>query len=101
MLEKIKKWLLELAPVKLLILFSKRLVIPGFEGMPLYNVASFFIKGVSSSGLTTRASSLAFKFFLAIFPGIIFLITLIPYIPIDNFQDQLLILLKVNLPADA
>ncbi|CDT27020.1 conserved membrane hypothetical protein [Sphingobacterium sp. PM2-P1-29] len=38
---------------------------------------------------------------LAIFPGIIFLFTLIPYIPIDNFQEQLLEFLEVVIPRNA
>lgn len=101
MLEKIKRKILGTAAIRFLLLFSKKLTIPGFEGMPLFDVSSFFIKGIQNGSLTTRASSLAFKFFLAIFPSIIFLITLIPYIPIANFQDQLLILLKDILPKNA
>jgi membrane protein len=84
-----------------LIEISKKLVIPGFDGLPLYDVISFFVTGVRKSSLTTRASALAFNFFLAIFPGLIFLFTLIPYIPIENFQDQLLHLMADILPANA
>jgi membrane protein len=36
-----------------------------------------------------------------LFPAIIFLFTLIPYIPIDNFQNQLLALIKNILPSNA
>lgn len=101
MVERIKKKILASAPVQFILTLSKQLVIPGFEGMPLYDVSSFFFKGIQNGSITTRASSLAFKFFLAIFPSIIFLITLIPYIPIDDFQDQLLILLRDILPKNA
>ena len=52
-------------------------------------------------GITTRASSLAFNFFLALFPAIIFFFTLIPYIPIPNFQEELLTLIRDILPHDA
>jgi len=38
---------------------------------------------------------------LAIFPGIIFLFTLIPYIPIDNFQEQLLDFAELLMPESA
>jgi membrane protein len=81
--------------------WSKKLVLPGFDGLPLYNVIDFFIQGIMKSSLTTRASALAFNFFLAIFPGLIFLFTLIPYIPIENFQDQLLHLMGDILPHNA
>src|SRR5690606_13420406 len=48
-----------------------------------------------------KASSLAYNFMLAIFPGIIFLFTLIPYIPVDNCQDKLMEFLAIVIPADA
>ena len=48
-----------------------------------------------------RASSLAFNFFLALFPAIIFLFTVIAYIPIDDFQKDLLIQIKRLLPDNA
>lgn len=85
------------APLQL----SKRIILPGFDGMPFYDVVVFFIKGLRESSLTTRASSLAFQFFLALFPSIIFLFTLIPIIPIDNFQDQLFDLIKEIMPTNA
>ena len=80
---------------------SKRVVIPGFDGLPIYDVIAFFIEGVQKNSLTTRASSLAFRFFLAIFPSIIFLFSLVPFIPIDDFKIQLFELIKGSLPHDA
>ncbi len=77
---------------------TKRIVLPGFEGVPLYDVAIFFYNGLRKGDLNTRAAALAFNFFLAIFPAIIFFFTLIPYIPIYNFQDSLLNLLKEFIP---
>lgn len=38
---------------------------------------------------------------LAIFPGMIFLFTLIPYIPIANFQEQLLEFMELVMPTNA
>ena len=81
--------------------FLKRIYLPGFERVPLFDVVVFFIKGMRNGAVTTRASSLAFKFFLAIFPSLIFLITLIPYVPVPNFQDQLLQLMHDFLPTGA
>lgn len=76
-----------------------KLVLPGFEGIPFLDVAGFFFRRISEGQLQTRARSLAFSFLLALFPSIIFLFTLIPYIPINDFQNQLLILLQTFLPA--
>ncbi|NTW33842.1 MAG: YihY/virulence factor BrkB family protein [Bacteroidetes bacterium] len=78
----------------------KKLVLPGFDGLPLYEVTSFFYRGLWQGSISTRASALSFSFFLALFPAIIFFFTLIPYIPIDGFQDALLSMLKNILPKD-
>lgn len=80
---------------------SKKIVIPGFDGLSIFEVLSFFIVGIQKNSLTTRASSLAFRFFLALFPSIIFIFALIPYIPIDNFQEHLLLLIENLLPENA
>ena len=70
----------------------------GFAGLSLYDVAIFFWKGLMEGAITTRASSLAFNFFLAFFPSIIVFFTLIPYIPIEGLQETLMELLAVVLP---
>jgi membrane protein len=88
-------------PMKKLADISKKLVLPGFDKMPLYEVADFFFTGIQKGSIKSRASSVAYSFFLALFPGIIFLFTLIPYIPVENFQSQLLLLIKDILPANA
>ena len=70
----------------------------GFSGLSIYDVTIFFWKGLMEGSITTRASSLAFNFFLAFFPSIIVFFTLIPYIPITGLQETLMDLLSVVLP---
>ena len=70
----------------------------GFAGLSIYDVAIFFWKGLMEGAITTRASSLAFNFFLAFFPSIIVFFTLIPYISIEGLQETLMDLLSVVLP---
>ncbi|PCI99602.1 MAG: ribonuclease BN [Flavobacteriales bacterium] len=101
MLKKIIEIIISSSLVQLPLNLSKRLIIPGFDNLPLYDVVCFFIEGIQKNSLTTRASSLAFRFFLALFPFIIFLFSLIPYIPIANFKIQLFELIKGMLPGDA
>ena len=98
--KKITNNFITFKPVAFVVGVSKKIVIPGFDGVSLYNVASFFFERVWCSSLTTRASALSFVFFLALFPAIIFFFTLIPYIPITGFQDTLLATLKDILPED-
>jgi membrane protein len=80
---------------------ARLIKLPFFDGVPLYDVALFFWKGIVDGAISTRASAIAFNFILAIFPGIIFVFTLIPYIPIAHFQEQLLIMLQTILPQNA
>jgi len=84
-----------------LIRVSRRLILPGFDGMPLYDVASFFIKGLQKGALSMRAAAFSYNFFLALFPAIIFFFTIIPYIPIGGFQDSLLELMEGVIPKKA
>ncbi len=80
---------------------AKKITVPFFDGLPLYDVARFFWKGIVDGAITTRASAIAFNFILAVFPAIIFFFTLIPYIPINNFQVQLMNLIQSVLPDNA
>jgi membrane protein len=75
--------------------------LPGFKGKSIYEVSKFFWRGLFQEDLSLIASSLAFNFFIAIFPLIIFIFTLIPYIPIDNFGEQITALLAIFLPSNA
>ena len=77
---------------------AKKIKPLGFAGLSVYDVTIFFWKGLVEGAITTRASSLAFNFFLAFFPSIIVFFTLIPYIPIAGLQETLIELLSVVLP---
>ncbi|MBM3436390.1 MAG: YihY/virulence factor BrkB family protein [Bacteroidetes bacterium] len=91
------KWRL----VRSILVFSKKIIVPGFDGMPLYDVARFFIHGILQGSITSRASSIAFSFFLAIFPMIIVFFTLIPFIPIPHFQISLFHFINNVIPDQA
>ena len=79
----------------------RKLVLPGFEGIPISHVIKFVIKGFTKGVLVTRASSIAFNLLMALLPASIFLFTLIPFIPIPNFQQELIRLFESILPANA
>lgn len=100
-MKKVHQTLLHLQPYDRLIEWSKSATLPGFGKLPLYTVFVFFFQEISRESIINKASSLAYNFMLAIFPGIIFLFTLIPYIPIDNFQEQLMDLIQLALPDNA
>jgi membrane protein len=79
----------------------KKLVLPGFDGVPITQVITFVIKGFRKGVLVTRASSIAFNLLIALLPASIFLFTLIPFVPIPNFQEELIRLFENILPANA
>ena len=100
-MEWLHRQLLHLRLYSSFIEWTKSCVLPGFSPLPLYTVATFFFREIGKDTLVNKSSSLAYSFMLAIFPGIIFLFTLIPFIPIHGFQDQLLSLIELVLPHNA
>ena len=86
--------------IHFLIQLSKKIKLNSFYNLSLYDILFFFYKGVKQGAITTRASSLAFNFFLAFFPSIIVLFTLIPYIPIVDLQETLMELISTILPPN-
>ncbi len=77
---------------------SRLIVLPGFDGIPLYDVTVFFWRALQKGSINQRASAFSFNFFLSLFPAIIFFFTIIPYIPIPHFQDTLLGLMRDIIP---
>jgi len=79
---------------------SKKILLPGFHGLPLYDVVLFFFKQLRKVGLSERTSAISFNFIMAIPPMIIFLATLIPYLPISKeFINQLHALIQDVIPG--
>ena len=65
-------------------------------------VARHIVKGLFGRGvLVTRASSIAFNMLMALLPATIFLFTLILFIPVPNFQPELIRLFENLLPEAA
>ncbi len=57
-----------------------KLSLPGFDGKSMYEVFEFFFRSVIKGAVNMRAAAVSFKFFLALFPAMIFIFTLIPYL---------------------
>jgi membrane protein len=79
---KIERIIITTPPVAFLIRRTKKLYLPGFEGVPLFDVLNFFYKQLKTVGLTERASAIAYNFIMAIPPAFLFLFTLIPSLPL-------------------
>jgi membrane protein len=77
----------------------RNFTLPGFDGIPVFVVFRFFIAEIRANSLPTRSKAVAFSFFLAIFPALTFIFSLIPYLPFFNNLDvSILNLLKEILP---
>ncbi|MCW5517107.1 YihY/virulence factor BrkB family protein [Muriicola sp. Z0-33] len=91
--------------LNLLVRFLKKIKLSAFEGLSLYDLIEMYLLGIVEGALSTRASSIAFSLFMAIFPLLIFLLTLAPfliqYISVgnENFDTQFLAFLESFLPT--
>lgn len=84
-IEKIKDKILHHPLVIKVQNWLRRIILPGFGGMPIFDVLIFFVKGLIKGELLRRAASLSYNFIMALFPFILFLFTIIAYLPIDDF----------------
>lgn len=80
----------------------KTIKLPKLEGLTLYDLFKIYGFGILKGTFSTRASSIAFSFFMAIFPFLLFILNLIPFITfIDNFQEEVLMFIEDLLPKQA
>lgn len=93
--------------VRWLVLLLKRARLKAFEGMSLFDLVVLYVRGIIRGAVTIRASAIAFNLFMALFPLLIFIITLIPYlIPYvnigqGNFEEQFLYFFETLLPSSS
>ena len=73
-----------------LIQFLKKIKPNSFYGFSFYDNLRMYIIGIIKGALSSRAGSISFSFFMAIFPFILFILNLIPFIdliPFLSIQD--------------
>jgi membrane protein len=92
---KIERKVYDSAPFRFLERRTKRIYLPGFQGVPLFDVVKYFMSQVRKVGINDRARSIAFSFLTAIPAAMIFICTLIPYLPVSRqIEHQLLLITK-------
>ncbi len=87
---EIDEFIRNLPVIKSFLAWSKKHSLPGFSNVPLYDVCFFIVQEAKQESLVTRANSIAFNFFLSIFPILMALFTLIPYILPFLLNDKLI-----------
>ncbi len=73
----------------------------GFQGVGLVDVLRFFFEGLQNRSFALYAAAMGYRFMFALFPGLIFMLTLLPYIPVPGLQDQVLDYLGRFVPGQA
>ena len=92
---------LERIPViKHIVRFGKSIELPWSEGLTLYHLCELYITGIVKGDLSYKAGSIAFSFFMSLFPFALFILNLIPYVPVTNFQKDFMRFVAENVPPN-
>jgi membrane protein len=78
----------------------KKIKLPWLQGLSLYDLLELYGLGIVESALTYHASAIAFSFFMALFPFALFILNLIPFIPIEGFQNDFLQFVRQGVPPN-
>ena len=100
MSEEIENKLNKIPVVKQLIAITKAIKLKTLEGLSLYDILELYVLGIFKGAFSYRASSIAFSFFMALFPFALFILNLIPFIPLENFQADFLEFVEEGVPPN-
>ncbi|MCZ6594260.1 MAG: YihY/virulence factor BrkB family protein [Bacteroidetes bacterium] len=84
--------------VRNLVKLLKQVILPGFNGLSLYDLLEIYSVGIVEGAFSSRASSIAYSFFIALFPFLLFILNLIPFIKVEDFQNRFLTFIEELLP---
>nr|WP_236065522.1 YihY/virulence factor BrkB family protein [Niastella soli] len=99
----VERIILNSPPIRFFAEKSKKVILPGFDGVPLFDVIKFFKEQIRRVGLTERASAVSYNFIMSIPPSCLFLFTLIPQLPFirkGQIKRQLHSIIRDIIPAD-
>lgn len=77
---EIEEKLSKIPVVSSAVVLLKKVKLPAFKGLSLYDLIEMYSVGIIQGTLSTRASAIAFSLFMALFPLIIFMVTLVPFV---------------------
>lgn len=96
MSKSVEEILVKIPVIRQIIFVLKKIKLPGFEGFSLFDLIKTYTYGIIEGTFSSRAGSIAFSFFMALFPFLLFLLNLIPYLPIK--QEDFLLFIESFLP---
>lgn len=86
---------------KQIVFLFKKIRVPGLGGMSLFDLLETYVVGIAKGAFSARASAISYSFFMALFPLLLFILNLIPFIPIENFQSEFIEFVNGLLPSQA
>ena len=100
MSEEIENKLNKIPIVKQLVVLTTAIKLKTLEGLSLYDILEMYVLGIFKGAFSYRASAIAFSFFMALFPFALFILNLIPFIPLENFQADFLEFVEDGVPPN-
>jgi len=88
----------DLGAVKKVRIFTQSIKIPGYVDLSLYSLIKTYASGLVKGALAARAGSVAFSFFMAFFPFLLFMLNLIPFIPVANLDQTFSLFIESLMP---
>ncbi len=96
---EIEEKLSKIPIVNIIVKLLKKVQLKAFEGLSLYDLIEMYVTGIFKGAVSSRASAIAFSLFMALFPMLLFLLNLIPFIPVEDFDREFLGFLESFLPS--
>lgn len=84
--------------VRRIVIVSKKTKLPWLHGLSFYDLMKIYITGIINGAISYRAAAIAWSFFMALFPFALFILNLIPFIPIEGFQEDFLAFVQQSVP---
>ena len=84
--------------VRKIIHLTRKIILPGFEGVSLWEILFFFAWSIRKGLIATRASSLAFHFYLALIPLLLVLVVSCAYVPFFDLKNDIIPILSGFIP---
>ena len=88
------KW----APARYVFKKAHKVILPGPHGVSLYNIGKFFFHEIKTLKLQERTAAVTYNFLMAIPPSMLFLFSLVPYLPLKNVEQNVLNVIKLLTP---
>lgn len=95
---EIEEKLAKIPIVNTIVLLLKKIKLPFLEGLTSYDLIELYFIGIFKGAFSYRAGAIAFSFFMALFPFTLFILNLIPYIPIEGFQNDFMKFIAESVP---